>query len=259
MARIANRIKVYSLYLLEYIKHGEISAVGNAFAYMLTGKSFAKSKVMTSSMGKFETRPRSLDFQYVNYAYEIDIKHFMEKEDFDVYFDIGACLGEYSIWLGKKGKRCFAFEPVQESFQMIQKNISLNHLENKVQAFNYGLGSRHSIEFFEMNETNPGANKRVEAEGPLTRRFEINSLDEKYTSFGLLPDDRILIKIDVEGMETAMLDGAVEFLRTFNNMVLIIEEKLSGDDNIRRKLNEIADFSYSSIDEFNICARKIKK
>lgn len=58
-------------------------------------------------------------------------------------------------------------------------------------------------------------------------------------------------------METVMLDGAAGFLRNFDNLVLIIEEKLSGDDNIRKKLSSIANFEYSSIDEFNICARKL--
>jgi hypothetical protein len=54
-------------------------------------------------MGKFETRKGILDFQYINYAYEIEIKHFLEKHPFEVFFDTGACLGEYSIWLGYKG------------------------------------------------------------------------------------------------------------------------------------------------------------
>jgi hypothetical protein len=49
--------------------------------------------------------------------------------------------------------------------------------------------------------------------------------------------DRILIKIDMEGMETEMLDGAAGFLRKFKNLTLIIEEKLSGEDNIRKLLN----------------------
>ena len=259
MNRILNRVKVYSLYLFEYLRHGQIRALGNAFGYMLTGKSYAKARQMTTGMGTFETRPRSLDFQYVNYAYEIDIKHFIEQEQFDVYFDIGACLGEYSIWLGKKGKRCIAFEPVKASFEMIEKNIRLNNLEGTVKAYNYGLGSKHSIEYFEMNETNPGANKRVDHEGPNTEKFEICALDDQYPSFGLNNQNRILIKIDVEGMETAMLEGAAVFLQNFDNLVLIIEEKLSGDDNIRRKLSSITDFEYSKIDEFNICARKVKK
>ena len=259
MARLFNRIEVYSLYLLEYLKFGELRALKNAFLYMASGKSYAKAEVIASGMGRFETRAGSLDFQYVNYAYELDIKRFIEKEDFDIFLDIGACLGEYSVWLGKKGKRCIAFEPVSHSFRMIERNIKLNGVEHNVMACNYGLGSRHSTEYFELNKVNPGANKRVEAQGEHTEKFEINSLDSKVDSLNLNTSDKILIKIDVEGMELEMLQGATQFLNTFDNVVLIIEEKFSGENNIRRGLSSIANFEYGKIDEFNIYARKIKK
>jgi FkbM family methyltransferase len=207
-------------------------------------------------MGTFETRPHSLDFQYVNYAYEIQIKRFIEKEDFDVFLDIGACLGEYSVWLGRKGKRCFAFEPVKVSYDMIQKNIHLNGVSDKVTALNYGLGIKHSLEHFEMDITNPGSNRRVDHAGANTEKFEINSLDEKLHELQLKETDKVLIKIDVEGMELDMLNGAANFLKRFPHIVLIIEEKFSGESNIRNGLSLIADFEYGKIDEHNIYARK---
>lgn len=258
MARLFNRIEVYSLYFFEYLKFGELRSLANAFLYMTSGRSYAKAAVVSSGMGRFETRPGSLDFQYVNYAYELDIKRFVERETFDIFLDIGACLGEYSVWLGKKGKRCIAFEPVSHSYKMIVRNIELNGVEKNVAACNYGLGSKHSKEYFELNQVNPGANKRVDAPGEHTEVFEINSLDSKVESLNLKPSDRILIKIDVEGMELEMLQGASEFLKTFDNLVLIIEEKFSGESNIRKGLSAIANFEYGKIDEHNIYARKIK-
>ena len=257
MSHLFNRIEVYTLYFFEYLKFREFRSLVNAFLYMFTRKSYAKASVVTSSMGRFETREGSLDFQYINYAYELDIKRFIEKEKFDIFFDIGACLGEYSIWLGKKGKRCIAFEPVSHSFKMIERNIQLNGLENKVMACNYGLGLKHSTEYFELNQINPGSNKRVDMPGKETEKFEINSLDDKMESFNIEPSDRILIKIDVEGMELEMLQGASKFLNRFNNIVLIIEEKFSGESNIRNGLSNIARFEYGKIDEYNIYARKI--
>src|SRR6188474_2962882 len=106
MSYLFNRIEVYFLYFLEYLKFREFGSLFNAFIFMFTRKAFAKGNIITSGMGRFETRPGSLDFQYVNYAYELNIKRFIEKEDFDIFLDIGACLGEYCVWLGKKGKRC---------------------------------------------------------------------------------------------------------------------------------------------------------
>jgi FkbM family methyltransferase len=256
MKYLLNRIEVYTLYLLEYIKHGEWGALGNAFRFMFSRKSFWKGGRIQTSMGVFDTRPQSLDFQYVNYAYEIHIKRFIEKEPFDVFMDIGACLGEYSVWLGQKGKRCFAFEPVKASYDMIDRNIQLNKVGEQVKAFNYGLGLKHSLEYFEMDVTNPGSNRRVDKPGAHTERFEINALDDVIGALGLSEQDRILIKIDVEGMELEMLNGGAKFLQRFPHIVLIIEEKFSGESNIRNGLSQIARFEYGKIDEHNIYARK---
>ena len=256
LKRILNRVEVYSLYCWEYMRYGEWGSLKNAIGYMINRKSAAPAKRIRTSMGVFDTRPRSLDFQYINYAYEIDIKRFIEKEDFEVFLDIGACLGEYCIWLGKKGKKCIAFEPVSASYEMIRKNIALNGVEQNVRAYNYGLGKAHSTEYFELDETNPGSNRRVDAASSKTEKIEINALDDRISELGLRPDQKILIKIDIEGMELDMLRGASNFLKTFPHLVLIIEEKFSGESNIRKGLSEIADFDYGKIDEYNIYARK---
>jgi FkbM family methyltransferase len=256
MKYLLNRVQVYSMYFYEYIKHREWAAIINAFLYMFTKKSYANDKQMTSSMGKFATRKGTLDFQYINYAYEIEIKHFIEQHQFEVFFDIGACLGEYCIWLGKKDYTCFAFEPVKDSYNMILKNISLNQLDNKVKAYNYGLGNKHSIEHFEINQTNPGANKRVEVQTNETQNFEIKRLDDVFADFGLNPKTNILIKIDVEGMEVDMIKGAAKFLTHFEDITLIIEEKLSGQSSIRDALNDICNFEFGQVDNYNIYVKK---
>jgi FkbM family methyltransferase len=257
MKYFLNRIQVYSMYFIEYLKHGEWAAIPNAFLYMFTKQSFSAGKQMSSSMGTFATRKNTLDFQYINYAYEIEIKHFIEKQSFDVFLDVGACLGEYSIWLGRKGYDCFAFEPVKESYEMILKNIELNNLNHKVKAFNYGLGVGSSSEYFQIDQTNPGASKRVDEFGSGTLKFEIKKLDEVYKSFHLNPKTKILVKIDVEGMELLMISGAQEFFNHFENITIIIEEKLIGESIIRDKLSEISNFSFGKIDEFNIYAQKV--
>jgi FkbM family methyltransferase len=257
MNYLLNRVKVYSFYFYEYLRYGEFAAVKNSFLYMFTRKSFANGKRMKTSMGEFDTRKGTLDFQYINYAYEIDIKHFIENHQFDVFFDIGACLGEYCIWLGHKGYTCFAFEPVSASYNMITKNILLNKVEGNVKAFNYGLGSKHSIENFQINITNPGASKRVDQSTSLTERFEINAMDDMFSNFGLNPKTKVLVKIDVEGMEVEMIKGATKFFQYFDDITLIIEEKLSGESLIRDTLNSICKFEYGHVDNFNIYAKKV--
>lgn len=258
MNYLLNRIEVYSLYLLEYIRYGEWKCVLDAIAYMITKKSYSKGRRIKSRLGIFETRPYSLDFQHVNYAYELSIKRFIERENFTVFFDIGACLGEFSIWLAGKGKKCITFEPVSYSYNMIQRNIHLNKVEHNVQLFKCGLGAQHAEAHFELNSTNPGSNRRVEQPGKDTEVFIINTLDELMPSFNLLPTDKLLIKIDVEGMELEMLAGAQQLINNFDDIVMIIEEKFSGEHNIRQGLSKMGNWEFCQLDEHNIYARKIK-
>lgn len=257
MNHFLNRAKVYTLYFYEYMRYAEFASAINAVLYMLTRRSYSPRKQIQTSMGVFETRKGTLDFQYVNYAYELDLKHFIAKQEFDVFFDVGACLGEYCIWLGRKGYRCFAFEPVSGSFDMIMKNIRLNDLADKVNAFNYGLGARHSIELFQLHAVNPGSNMRVDDPNEHTQRAEINALDDVYETFRLPAHTRMLMKIDVEGMEVEMLRGATRFIRHFADITIIIEEKISGESGIRATLDAIGNFVYGRVDDFNIYARKL--
>lgn len=257
MTALLDRIKVYSLYFYEYLRYAEFTAASNAVMYMLTRKSYSDGKQIKTRMGTFETRKGTLDFQYVNYAYEIDLKHFIEKQQFDVFFDVGACLGEYCVWLGHQGYRCFAFEPVYDSYAMISRNIQLNNMQDKVKAYNFGLGKKHSIEHFQLNTINPGGSRRVDEPTATTRKFEIQAMDNIFRSLNLNPETKILMKIDVEGMEVEMLKGAENFFRYFNNVTLIIEEKISGESEIIKTLNSICHFEYGHVDKYNIYAKKI--
>lgn len=256
MTRLLNRIKVYSLYLYEFMRYADFTSAFYAALYTLTRKSYSSGRRINSRLGTFETRRGTLDFQYTNYAYEVDLKRFIIAQNFDVFFDVGACIGEYCIWLARKNYPCFAFEPVYESYQMVLKNIALNNLSDKITPFNYGLGCKHSIEHFELHPVNPGASKRVDCETKSTKKLEINALDDVFPTFGLDAGTKILMKIDVEGMEVEMLKGAEKFLKYFSHITLIIEEKITGSQRIVETLNAFGKFEYGRVDDFNMYARK---
>ncbi len=257
MTRLLNRVKVYCLYFYEFLRFAEFDAAMNGALYALTRRSYSSGKRINSRLGVFETRKGTLDFVYVNYAYEVDLKHFIEAQRFDVFFDVGACIGEYSVWLARKGYRCFAFEPVPGSYEMLTKNIALNGLQNKVRAFNFGLGDKSSIEHFKLHAVNPGANHRVNTATAQTTQGEIRPMDEVFKTLNLHPSNNILVKIDIEGMEVEMLKGSEHFIRYFDNVTFIIEEKISGSRQIINTLDAFGKFEYGVIDSYNMFAKKV--
>lgn len=256
MTKVLNRLEVYSLYFYEYFRYGEWLCLLNSIYFMATRKSLFKGGLVKTSMGKFETRPHTLDFQYINYAYELGIKKFINKEKFDVFIDAGACIGEYSVWLASKGKKCFTFEPVTSSYDVIIRNVKLNGLDKNINVFNYGLGKQHEISYFKINPINFGASKRVNQEVEGAQKFEINAFDDIYEGLQIPSDARIIFKIDVEGMEPELMLGAKAFIAKYPNLLFIVEEKLSGEERIRKILDNICAFEYGVVDEYNFYARK---
>jgi FkbM family methyltransferase len=63
----------------------------------------------------------------------------------NVVFDIGACVGLYSLHIANMSKdlKVYSFEPVKESFNIFEKNIKLNDIENII-PINKGLYSENT-------------------------------------------------------------------------------------------------------------------
>src|SRR5690349_18823938 len=54
----------------------------------------------------------------------------------DVFVDVGANVGMYSIWAAKTRKtRVFAFEPEAQNYSLLNRNIVLNDLSDRVRAY----------------------------------------------------------------------------------------------------------------------------
>jgi FkbM family methyltransferase len=212
-------------------------------------------------------RRGTLDFQFANYAYEWPVKEFVlnHYRDYDVFFDIGANIGTYSIMLAKKGLKGYAFEPVKANFDAFHINLILNQLEDQITIYNVALGAQSEHATFSFDRINTGASHLLGIEledekHPLKAELvdsDIVPLDDFLPQLKLSISDRIFIKIDVEGMEAEVLKGAKRFLQTFPNIIIVMESVHSGKDKLTRILNEIAPFEILDVDELNMGARKI--
>lgn len=69
-----------------------------------------------------------------------------------VTLDIGANIGNHTLYFLNEcnGKSVYCFEPVKETFELLQRNIEINHLESRTNLLNVGVGlksARASISF----------------------------------------------------------------------------------------------------------------
>ena len=128
----------------------------------------------------------------------------------DTVVDIGANIGTHTLafaaFTGPSGK-VLAFEPQRLIFQCLAANVANNDLEN-VFTYPYGVGAEaglmHVPEVDYNSEENFGSISLVEEN--VGEPVPIVALDD-------LCDSCNLLKIDVEGMEIAVLQGATELIK----------------------------------------------
>lgn len=148
--------------------------------------------------------------------------HYLRPED--LFVDVGANVGSYTILacaaIGAKG---IAFEPVPSTYEKLVQNLHINYLGDRVESVNSGVGAgQGTIAFTSDSDTT----NHVVASGERyenTVTVNVTALDAALT--GQFPS---LIKIDVEGYETPVLEGARQTLRNTSLNAVILELNGSG-------------------------------
>lgn len=143
-----------------------------------------------------------------------------------VCVDAGANSGFHTLGMaqrvGSEG-RVFAFEPSKRTLQRLKANVALNpELESRIQIFNLGLAHVRENQWVcpVGNEGNAYLSRRVEPtpSGSVELQPEeclVDCLD------ALIPEGRVdFIKIDVEGMELEVLQGAVQTFKRCRPIVI---------------------------------------
>jgi FkbM family methyltransferase len=253
------KLKTYTRYFFEYLKHGDIVSIIAAIRYLTTHTSHKENRIIQTSIGTFFCRKNTNDFQFANYKYEWGVKKYLldNVQAYSVFIDGGACIGDYCILLSKKNIRCIAIEPVMANFQVLTKNLELNNLTHEIATFPFGLGEKNEQAHFVFNAVNTGASHYAKDGHRKDCDVDIRTLDSVFNSMEIKTSESILVKLDIEGMEAEAIRGAKNFILQYPSLIFVIEDKHIGEETIKNELNKIARFEYGIVDEFNIFAKKI--
>jgi FkbM family methyltransferase len=142
----------------------------------------------------------------------------------DLFVDVGANIGAYSILAASlAGVRCVAFEPTLDTYDLLLENIFLNRYQSRITPHRTALGDRDgkisvTSSLDTVNHIAGDADSDAQREDvPLT------TLDAVLE--GQCPS---VIKVDVEGYETPVINGARATLECPGLFALIIEMNGSG-------------------------------
>lgn len=136
----------------------------------------------------------------------------------DVFVDVGAYIGGYSIRACKRGVKVIAIEPDKDNFSLLLENLRINGCRN-VHVLNIAAGEKESIKPLYSSDS---PDTYTLTKGRLTRDLVyVKPLDN--VLMNILGDKRIkLLKIDVEGAELRVLRGIHETLKRTDYIMIEI-------------------------------------
>lgn len=152
----------------------------------------------------------------------------------DVFYDIGANVGAYSLVAAKAnsgGVLVYAFEPAFINYSQLCRNIYLNRLSSSIIPLPIALSGETCIDSLNYQNLIPGGalhalgaatDYKGEVFAPVFQQKTLGyRLDDFIRLFDIKPPNHI--KIDVDGIESAILQGAEEIFHGSSIQTILVE------------------------------------
>ncbi len=166
-------------------------------------------------------------------------KKLLEHHKISNVLDVGANSGQYAIELFEIGYsgNIISFEPVKSVFNILNKKVVNN---KKWKAFNFGLGNKEEKLSINISENTyssslldimpshiKGSPESKYIDKELIKIKTLDSIYDEIIKF----NDIVLLKIDVQGFEKNVLDGALKSLQKIKGIQIemSIEELYKGE------------------------------
>jgi FkbM family methyltransferase len=216
---------------------GDYKAHPPTLIRLLLWRAFSSKTSNSPFIIKWHNGIRILAYPKVQTCLALFVTGFYEPNEFSflnrilrpgmVFIDIGANLGLYSLFastlVGEEGT-VLAIEPSEREFQRLKMNAELNHGRN-IRLLQIGLSNESSERNLRIaDEVHSGHNTfghfaytGVQQEGQ--QRARVQRLDDLVRKEGYKRVD--VIKIDAEGHELFVLQGAVETIKQFKPTLFV--------------------------------------
>ncbi len=206
---IRSLFKIFSLIISRIIFGRKKSIkIGNEYTFFLNSK-FAFSGWEKWGEGHNKGFKKLLELASSNYT----------------VLDIGAHIGLCSLPLSRKAKFIYAFEPSKVNRQYLKQHLAFNEVENvKVIEDLLGKNNLEGVTFYETKDVSgiPSITDlskiSTSVKGVREKKLRQVSLDYFCEVNDVIPD---LIKIDVEGAEFNVLDGASKTIKENRPEIII--------------------------------------
>lgn len=171
---------------------------------------FRKNNCKDNKIGKYNFTGNYNLHMFINIGLSDEEMNFIKNKDI---IDAGAFTGDTAIPLSEiTEKKVYAFEPFKESYDLLNRNVKDNNIENII-PINKSLGDING----ERTLFLAGNNVQGITNDPNIRKHDTEIKVEETTVDKFVENHELdvgLISIDVEGAEMDLLKGAIETIKT---------------------------------------------
>jgi FkbM family methyltransferase len=179
-----------------------------------------------------------------------------------VFIDIGANLGTFSVAVAAAGFKVFAFEPMETNIAAIRYSLCANkHFINNVALIETGLGKEYqTCGLFSGNDNVGDGFVSCDANFDISLRNISKRQDLIVRRLDDLLDDSVIdslktrvaaLKIDVEGFEPLVFEGAKKFLDVVHPEYLMTEVNTNNPDKVKAYLEYMSSWYEVHENAFN--------
>ena len=191
---------------------------------------------VSTVFGDFKIRPGSTDTATVSPAFErLDVDHLLSeiRERLTagrsvLFVDVGADVGTYTVSVANQLRSVgdlaiVAFEPSPSSYELFSANVESNGLAGMVSSRQLALGDGSTQSaFMTFDYREPGGSELVASSEEGGEEVQMSTLDVELSSQAI--PDVVVLKMDVEGSETGVLEGAKVTLAAAKEAFLLVED-----------------------------------
>lgn len=217
-----------------------------AFQWQLEKRIRKSMRIKTLMNGKlsylFPNTPSASCLVYADYPDKPALLALRQLADHNmVFLDIGANIGFYSLLLADKVKSVFAFEAHPDTVTLLRQNFSLNQIPLSYVIPKAVAETCQPIRFSNFKSGSP-VNHRLnhglnQAQEAIT--IDAITLDTFARDYALSAEDNYIVKLDVEGAEMQVLEGATQFLTRFNVRAILFEQLTPEDHQVAHQLETL--------------------
>jgi len=229
-----------------------------ALYWQIEKRLFNRTKSKTLFNGKqiflYPNTPSSSCLIYTEIPDEVAITKLRSLSDKDtIFLDVGANIGLYSLCLVDKVSQVYAFEAHPRTVELLKMNfllngISIENIEQKAVAEKIG-----QLSFSNLLDGSPV--NAISKQSENTINVESTTLDVFIQKSNFSQQNNFILKLDVEGAEHLVLEGAKNFLMEYNIRAILFETFSEYTDRIITLL-EALQYKVNPIMDNNILATR---